>query len=102
MALVPLDSARRQAMLVIKKMRPPEALALLSYKRDRGLIILFRENDEYEVREYGFHPQEIVVKKERIGRLLKTIIKREFPRSHRVRLLKLASLEELSIRVHTL
>jgi hypothetical protein len=100
MALVPLDSARRQAMLVIKKMRPPEALALLSYKRDRGLVILVMENDQYEVREYGFHTQEIVVKKERIGKLLKTIIQREFPRSHRVRLLKSSSLEELSSSVH--
>jgi len=101
MALVPLDSARSQAMRLMKKMHPPEILALLSYKRDRGLIILIRGNDEYEVREYGFNNQETVVKKERIGRLLKTIIKREFPRSHRIRLLKLASLEELSTSVHT-
>jgi hypothetical protein len=102
MALVPLDSARSQAMRLMKKMHPPQALALLSYKRDRGLIILFRENNEYEVREYGFNNQETVVKSERIGRLLKTIIKREFPRSHRVRLLKLASLKDLSISVPAL
>jgi len=101
MALVPLNSARSQAMRLMKKMHPPQALALLSYKRDRGMIILIRGNDEYEVREYGFNNQETVVKRERVSRLLKTIIKREFPRSHRVRLLKLAFPEELSISVHT-
>ncbi|NPA95882.1 MAG: hypothetical protein GXO58_10705 [Thermodesulfobacteria bacterium] len=95
MALVPLDSARVRVMRSLKNIHSPEAIALLSYKRDRGLVICCRAEDEYELREFGFVNQKTVVQRERLGRMLKTAIKREFPRSHKVRLLKLSSPDEL-------
>jgi len=96
MALVPLDSARIQVMRFLKKRQFAQALALLSYKRDRGLVIVCTTENEYEVREFGFVNQKTMVPRERLGRVLKTIMKREFPRSHKVRLLRLSSPDELN------
>jgi len=100
MALVSLDSARAQTVRYLKKLSPSQGIALLTYKRDRGLVILCLDDHAYEVREFGFINEKSVVTQERIGRLLKTVIKREFPRSHKVRLLKLASVDELPGNVH--
>jgi len=100
MALIPLAMARRQAVRHAQKMCPPQILALLTYKRDRGVVIHCLAENAYKVCEYGFVHDTIVVSEERLGKLLKTIIKREFPRSHKVRLLKLASPGELPIHVH--
>jgi len=98
MALIPLDSARTRTLRLCKKIAPPAAVALLSYKKDRGVLVCSGNGQgEYEVREYGFVDQTLVVEWDGLGKLLKKIIKREFPRSRRVRLLKLASSEQLRI-----
>jgi len=96
MALLPLDSARTEVVRCLKKMHSPQGVALLTYKRDRGVVILRIADDTYEVREYGFTRERAQVTGHRLGRLLKTIIRREFPRSRRARFLKLAGRDDLA------
>jgi hypothetical protein len=95
MALVPIDSLRRQVLHLLKKTAPCAGVELLSYKRDRSIVLLCLEDGHYQVFERGFTDQNLIVDAVGLPRLLKTLIRREFPRSHKVRLLKFSSLDEL-------
>ena len=95
MALVPIDSLRRQVLQVLEKTLPPGGVELLSYKRDRSIALICREEGRYQVIERGFEEQEYFVERSGLPRLLKTMFKREFPRSRKVRLFKFSEPEEL-------
>lgn len=78
--------ALNQRLLVKMKRDLDKGLAvdLRTYKKDRGLAILPREAG-YEIREAGFQDQVFSAPDwPQAKKVLKTIMKREFPRSHRV------------------
>jgi hypothetical protein len=95
MALVPIDSLRRQVLRIADKCVLHGGVELLSYKRDRGITLVRQDEDDFLVIENGFEQQEVVVDRSGLPRILKTLFKREFPRSHKVRLLKFTTLDEL-------
>ena len=96
MALVPIETLRRQVGQILKKKLPPAGVKLLSFKRDRSITVFRLPEEKYLLVEQGFSNQECVVGASGLSRLLKTMIKREFPRSHKVRLVKIASPDELT------
>lgn len=61
-------------------------LDLRTYKRDRSVVIVKRKNDSYLVIEDGFYKEKYEVRHEKLKRLLKSLLKKEFPRSNKVRL----------------
>jgi hypothetical protein len=88
MSLVNIGSIRLQALRMLDKQTAPgSGLELFTYKRDRGVGIVRLDADTFLVREHGFVDQESEVKRAGLPKLLKTIIKREFPRSHKVRVI---------------
>jgi hypothetical protein len=86
MSLVSIDSVRNQTLRLLARMETGERLELHSFKRDRFLIITCTGSGSFLVQEKGFRVQEITAGAPQMSRLLKTLIKREFPRSRRVRL----------------
>ena len=60
-------------------------LDLRTYKRNRSVIIVRRESDLLII-EDGFHKESFTVDLSKLKSLLKTLLKREFPRSNKVRL----------------
>ncbi|HHB77486.1 MAG TPA: hypothetical protein ENK84_13265 [Desulfobulbus sp.] len=96
MALIPIETLRRQVGRILKKTLPPAGVKLLSFKRDRSVTVFRLAETKYLLVEQGFSNQECVVGASGLPRLLKTMIKREFPRSHKVRLVKIASPDELT------
>ncbi|MEN8141729.1 MAG: hypothetical protein ABFR97_10970 [Thermodesulfobacteriota bacterium] len=95
MAMVNIDSLARQVKTLLKKMVPGQGLEILTYKRNRGLAIIKAENELLWVREHGYHAEEWQIAPAALSRLLKSICKREFPRSRKVRLYRLASRDEM-------
>lgn len=95
MSLVSIDSLLRQVLQMVKKIEPPAGLEMLTYKRNRGIAVTVMKNEEYRVREYGYEEQELVVHDDELARILKPMIKREFPRSRKVRINKFADPAEL-------
>ncbi len=85
MSLVNIDSVRRQVLQMVAKLSPPEGVELLSYKRNRTVSVTCQGDDSFLVRERGYVEEEAEVSREELPRLLKVIIKREFPRSRKVR-----------------
>jgi hypothetical protein len=70
-------------------------MEILSYKRNRGIEILLRDSDTIWVRERGYVEEEYLIDREGLPKLLKSLLKREFPRSRKIRLYQISSPEEL-------
>ena len=61
-------------------------LELRTYKRDRALLIVRRTEDQLRVLQRGFEEVDHEVDRAKLRRLLKSLLKKEFPRSNKVRL----------------
>lgn len=62
------------------------ALDLRSYKRDRSVVMVRMGPDRFEVLEDGFGVERFQSDFKGMRRILKTVLKREFPRSTKLRL----------------
>jgi hypothetical protein len=78
-------TAVQEVLRRLQKMDSGETLELLTWKKDRSLLLVRQERDKILVHERGFVDQEFRVDFSKIKKLLKTLIKREFPRSHKIR-----------------
>lgn len=93
---VNIDTVLADTLRLLKKITPPGGIELLSYKRNRGIAIIKKEAMVLEVREDGYVQQVLEVSPEQLTRELKTMVKREFPRSRKVRLIKFTNPDELA------
>lgn len=102
MSLVNIDSLLRQVLQMVKKIDPPAGLEMLTYKRNRGIAVTVLAENLYQVREYGYTEQELVVGDGELAKILKPIIKREFPRSRKVRIHRFSDPSELDRPCNTI
>ena len=90
------DSAINKVLTALKKSPSGCGVELLSYKRNRGIAIVREDGGQFWVRERGYEEQELIVGMEELGRVLKTMVKREFPRSRKLRVYQIRSPEDLA------
>ena len=95
MALVNIETVLTDTQRLLKKIPPPGGILLLSYKRNRGIAIIKRSAALVEVREDGYAELRLELTPEKLARELGTMIRREFPRSRKIRLIKFSDPEEL-------
>lgn len=96
MALVNKDAVLKDCLRALKKVAIHEGIELLSYKRNRTIAVIRLDVDTFLIRENGFVTEERIVSLEKLGKTLKTGIKREFPRSRKVRFFRFHDLEQLN------
>lgn len=96
MALVNIASVAAVARRELKKIEAPGGIELLSYKRNRTIAIIKKDGGRIEIRERGYEEQDFEISGEKLSKELKILIKREFPRSRKVRLFKFNDPEELA------
>lgn len=77
----------------LKKLQPGHAIDLRTYKRNRSVVIARINDDEFDVVEHGFAQERFTVSLDKMKKLLKNLIKREFPRSTKIRLYDLGEAE---------
>ena len=102
MSLVNIDSLQRQVLQILSKIESPAGVELSSYKRNRSISLTVQPLQQVIVRENGYIKQEMNVDFKEVPKLLKTMIKREFPRSRKVRVHKFETPEELDRQRKTL
>lgn len=73
----------QESVARLSRLEEGEGLVLQPYKKDRSLCVI-RRKDMYQVLERGFARKEFVVEIQKIRKLLKTLCKKEFPRSNRL------------------
>ena len=61
MALVNIESVLRNLLQKLEKLSPPQGIELLSYKRNRSIAVMLREDNTYLVRERGYRKEEKVL-----------------------------------------
>lgn len=70
----------------LKKLPIGHAIDLRTYKRNRSVVIKRTGEDEFDVVEKGFHEDRFLVPLSKMKKLLKGLLKKEFPRSTKIRL----------------
>lgn len=91
MALLNIQSAIKQVRQIIDKLDPPQGLEILTYKRNRGITIIKIDDDTLSIQERGYEDNTFQVSMDGLTKQLKSIAKREFPRSRKVRVYQLDS-----------
>ena len=81
--MIDLGSALPTALSRLKKLSDGAVLELLTFKRDRGVAVR-KTGPLFEVREFGFRDETCTENLAGLKKRLKTILKREFPRSNKV------------------
>jgi hypothetical protein len=96
MSLVNIGTVLAHALRLLDKTGPPGGIELLSYKRNRTVTILHNgHSGMYYFRERGYEEQDLTVTARELPRLLKSAIRREFPRSRKVRIFKITDPDQL-------
>lgn len=70
----------------LKKLPKGHYLDLRTYKRNRSVIIVKLDSDDLLVIENGYDFERFQVKTEALKKRLKTLLRKEFPRSRKIRL----------------
>lgn len=97
MALINLGAVPKQIINLLSK--NIHGVELLTYKRNRGITITKDDKCLLHVKERGYHDGSWVVDQAGLAKLLKTLLKREFPRSRKVRLYQLKSPDDFNLAV---
>jgi hypothetical protein len=61
-------------------------LNLRTYKRNRSVIIVKQSENNLLIIEDGFSKEKFCITSEKLKKLLTTLLRKEFPRSHKIRL----------------
>ncbi|WP_457572596.1 hypothetical protein [Desulfovulcanus sp.] len=78
----------------LKKLPIGHCIDLRTYKRNRSVVIVRKGEDKYLVVENGYFQEEFEVSLSKLKRLLKTLLKKEFPRSNKIRLYTLGQYDK--------
>jgi hypothetical protein len=70
----------------LKKHPVKHYLDLRTYKRNRSLVIVKKSEDNFLIIEDGYFHVRYHLKSDKLKKTLKALLKKEFPRSHKVRL----------------
>ena len=91
MALINIETAIKRVQQIVRKLDPPQGVEILTYKRNRGVSIIKIDDDNLSVLERGYENNVFSTDRAGLAKLLKSIAKREFPRSRKVRVYRLDS-----------
>ena len=77
-----IDTVRER----LEKLPLGHYIDLKTYKRNRTVIIVKIDEKELLVIEDGYFKDRFLIKPDKLKKLLKTLLKKEFPRSKKIRL----------------
>lgn len=84
--MIDLNNAVPIVRQKLEKLEVGGAIELKTYKRDRGVTIIKNSDDSVRIIETGYEDKEFQIPESKVKKILKIILKKEFPRSKKVRL----------------
>jgi hypothetical protein len=84
--MIDISSAIITVMQRLKKSGPGNGIRMLTYKRDRHVTIIRTDDNHYIVTQRGFENRKFTITDRELKKTLKTLLRREFPRSRKVRI----------------
>jgi hypothetical protein len=82
MASISARSAHKYVMSQLERMESGYEIELLSFKKDRSVVVMKVDDGKFRIREEGYLNGEKDLDKEALSKELKKAIEREFPRSN--------------------
>lgn len=95
MALINIDNIVQDVQRMLKSTDANAGLEIMSYKRNRAISITRVDDNNFIVIENGYIHEENSISNDQLGKHLKKLVKREFPRSRKVRIFKFTDPEQL-------
>ncbi len=99
MALINLDAVFQECLRYMRTCPANSGVELMSYKRNRTIAVTSLGNDTFILLETGYIEGESELAFNELQKELKKAMKREFPRSRKVRLVKFDDPAQLT-RLH--
>ena len=93
MYMIDKATALQTVLRKLKKLPLGHTIDLRTYKRNRSVVIKRIGDDEFDVVEKGFFEDRFRVPLGKMKKLLKALLKKEFPRSTKIRLYDLGPVE---------
>jgi len=90
MALFPKETTLNWVLRFLNKQSAVSRVEIQSYKRNRSIKVLKKEA-KFQIIENGFWKEEFIVERNELKTILKKLIRREFPRSHKLWVFKQVS-----------
>jgi len=84
--MIDISSAITTVMQRLKKAGTGNGIRMLTYKRDRHVTIIRTDIEHFRVVQHGFDNREFEIMEKELKKTLKTLLRREFPRSRKVRI----------------
>jgi len=84
--MIDISNALPTVLTKLKTLSPGHYIELLTYKKDRSIKMVKISESELLVVEKGFVTQEVSIDPKKLKKILKSLIKREFPRSNKAHL----------------
>ena len=78
----------------LKKLPFEHYLNLRTYKRNRSLIIVKKSEDDLVIIEDGYYQERFHIQSDKLKKTLTTLLRKEFPRSHKIRLYVMGKFSE--------
>ena len=88
MALIGIENALKYALSILNANPDVFGVQILSYKRNRYVSII-RNGNDFWLQEKGYLGKEWISSPNNLPKILKSVFKREFPRSRKVRVIRL-------------
>ena len=82
----------------VKKLESGHCLDLRTYKRNRSVVIKKISADDFLLVENGFEQAHYQTSFSKMGKILKLLLKKEFPRSTKIRLYDLGPCDPSKLR----
>jgi hypothetical protein len=70
----------------LKNLPTGHYLDLRTYKRNRSILIVKMDEDDLLIIEDGFFKERFRINSDKLRKLLSALLRKEFPRSHKIRL----------------
>ena len=82
----------------LKKLPVEHYLDLRTYKRNRSLVIVKKSEDDFLIIEDGYFHERYHLRLDKLKKTLKTLLKKEFQRSHKIRLYVMGKFHEEKVK----
>jgi ArsR family metal-binding transcriptional regulator len=96
MALINIDTALKETLSRLKRLSPGGGIEILSYKRNRGIELIRKNEGTVLIHERGYVEREMTAEIDELPKLLKGIFRTEFPRSRKVRVYRISGSNKLT------
>lgn len=92
--MIDKDKIIETVIAKLKKLPLDHYLDLRTYKRNRSLSVVKKSEEDFLIIEDGYCKERFHLKSDKLKKTLKTLLKKEFPRSHKVRLYVMGQFSE--------